>query len=148
MHLVWGLRGPCLTLLAFGRPFKCQYFTMSPIFMLRMNIRKNIFLALTSGLLLGLPWSASSLFFVVFIAWGPLLLLEEEVRHHANPYAIFNYAFVNFLLWNIIGTWWIMQAQLVGAILRNQGRILDYNFLFWVVFQIASPNSLTEKELF
>ena len=82
-----------------------------------MNIRKSIFLALTSGLLLGLPWSASSFFFVVFIAWGPLLLLEEELQHHANPYAIFNYAFASFLLWNIIGTWWVMQAQLVGAIL-------------------------------
>ena len=84
-----------------------------------MNIRKNLFLALTSGLLLGLPWSASSLFFAIFIAWGPLLLLEEEVRihHHANAYAIFNYAFISFLLWNIIGTWWIMQAQVVGAVL-------------------------------
>jgi apolipoprotein N-acyltransferase len=84
-----------------------------------MSIRKNIFLALTSGLLLGLPWSAPSLFFVVFIAWGPLLLVEAEVRnnHPANSYAIFNYAFVSFMLWNIIGTWWVMQAQLVGAIL-------------------------------
>ena len=45
-----------------------------------MNTPKNIFLALTSGLLLGLPWSASAMFFVVFIAWGPLLLLEEEAR--------------------------------------------------------------------
>ncbi len=66
-----------------------------------MNIRKNIFLALTGGLLLGLPWSVSPLFLVVFVAWMPLLLLEDEIRHHPNPYAIFNYAFVSFLLWNI-----------------------------------------------
>lgn len=75
-----------------------------------MNIKKSIALALTSGLLLGLPWSVSSLFSVVFIAWVPLLLVEEGTRHHANPYAIFNYAFVSFLLWNILGTWWITQA--------------------------------------
>jgi hypothetical protein len=61
-----------------------------------MNIRKNIFLALTSGLLLGLPWSASSLFFVVFIAWVPLLLLEEEVRHDANAYAICQFPAVEY----------------------------------------------------
>ena len=54
--------------------------------------RKNIFLALTSGLLLGLPWSVSTLFFAVFFAWLPLLLLEEKVRYHTNAYAIFNYA--------------------------------------------------------
>ena len=80
-----------------------------------MNIRKNIILALTSGLLLGLPWSVSILFFLVFLAWVPLLLLEEEVQQHANPFAVFNYAFVGFLLWNIIGTWWITRAQFVGA---------------------------------
>ena len=79
--------------------------------------RKNILLALTSGLLLGLPWSVSTLFFVVFLAWLPLLLLEDKVRYHPNAYAIFNYAFVSFLLWNILGTWWIAKVQFVGAIL-------------------------------
>jgi apolipoprotein N-acyltransferase len=103
-----------------------------------MNIRKNIFLALTSGLLLGLPWSASSLFFVVFIAWGPLLLLEEEVRHHANPYAIFNYAFVSFLMWNIIGTWWVTQAQLVGAILIILANSLLQALVFWLASRIRT----------
>ncbi len=103
-----------------------------------MNIRKNLFLALTSGLLLGLPWSASSLFFVVFIAWGPLLLLEEEVcrHHHPNSYAVFNYAFISFLLWNIIGTWWIMQAQLVGAILIIIANSLLQALIFWLASRI------------
>ncbi|MGD2271987.1 MAG: apolipoprotein N-acyltransferase [Desulfobacterales bacterium] len=103
-----------------------------------MNIRKNICLALTSGLLLGLPWSASSLFFVVFIAWGPLLLLEEEIRHHANPYAIFNYALVSFLLWNIVGTWWIMRAQLAGAILIIIANSLLQALIFWLASRIRT----------
>jgi apolipoprotein N-acyltransferase len=103
-----------------------------------MNIRKSIFLALTSGLLLGLPWSASSFFFVVFIAWGPLLLLEEELQHHANPYAIFNYAFASFLLWNIIGTWWVMQAQLVGAILIIIANSLVQALIFWLASRIRT----------
>mgnify|MGYP001817521840 CR=1 FL=1 len=77
---------------------------------------KNILLALTSGLLLGLPWSVPALFFVVFLAWLPLLLLEEKVRFQKNSYAIFNYAFVSFLLWNILATWWIAKVQFVGAI--------------------------------
>ena len=79
-----------------------------------MSIRRNIFLALTSGLLLAQPWSVSAFYFMVFIAWVPLLLLEEQLRDHTNPYAIFNYAFVSFLLWNIIATWWIVKPQVVG----------------------------------
>jgi len=103
-----------------------------------MDIRKNIFLALTSGLLLGLPWSVSSIFFVVFIAWVPLLLLEAEVRHHINPYVVFNYAFVSFLLWNIIGTWWIMQAQWAGAILIIVANSLLQALVFWLASRIRT----------
>jgi apolipoprotein N-acyltransferase len=105
-----------------------------------MNIRKNIFLALSSGLLLGLPWAASPLFFVVFIAWGPLLLLEEEIQihHRSNPYAIFNYALVSFLLWNVIGTWWIMRAQVVGAILIIVANSLLQALIFWLASRIRT----------
>ena len=103
-----------------------------------MNTRTNIFLALFSGLLLGLPWSASSLFFVIFMAWVPLLLLEEDVRHHANPYAVFNYAFASFLLWNIIGTWWVAQAQWVGAILIILANSLVQAFIFWLASRMRT----------
>jgi apolipoprotein N-acyltransferase len=105
-----------------------------------MNIGKNIFLALTSGLLLGLPWSASSLFFVVFFAWGPLLLIEAEIHihHRTNPYAIFNYALASFLLWNTIGTWWIMRAQPVGAILIIVANSLLQALIFWLASRIRA----------
>ena len=101
-------------------------------------IRRNIFLALASGLLLGLPWSVSSLFFVVFFAWVPLLLLEEKIRHYANPYAVFNYAFVSFLLWNIMGTWWIAQPQLVGAILIILANSVLQALVFWLASRIRA----------
>ena len=93
---------------------------------------------MTSGLLLGLPWSVSSIFSVVFIAWVPLLLVEEGTRHQANPYAIFNYAFVSFLLWNILGTWWITQAQLVGAILIILANSLLQALFFWLASRIRT----------
>ena len=103
-----------------------------------MNIRKNLLLALSSGLLLGLPWSTPSLFYLIFIAWAPLLLLEEENRHHTNPYTIFNYAFVSFLLWNILGSWWIGQAQLVGAILIIVANALVQALVFWSISRIRT----------
>ena len=97
-----------------------------------MNTRRNIFLALTSGLLLGLPWVVPALFFAVFIAWLPLLLLEAEARHYPNPYSIFNYAFISFLLWNILGTWWIIRVHPVGAILIILANSLLQALVFWL----------------
>ncbi len=100
------------------------------------NTHKNILLALASGLLLGLPWSVPESFMVIFIAWLPLLWVEAQVRHLANPYAVFNYAFASFLLWNIIATWWIVQAQVVGAILIICANALVQALVFWLASRI------------
>jgi len=83
-------------------------------------------------LLLGLPWSVTELFFLVLIGWIPLLLLEEKTHQHPNPYVIFNYAFVSFLLWNILGTWWVTRAQFVGAIFIIVANSLVQALVFWL----------------
>ena len=103
-----------------------------------MNRRKNILLAMASGLLLGLPWSIPSMFWVIFIAWIPLLLLEADVRHHANPYAIFNYALISFLAWNILGTWWIARAQVIGAVCIILANALLQALVFWLASRIRT----------
>ena len=79
-----------------------------------MNIRGNLILSLTGGFLLGLPWSVSALHPVIFIAWLPLLQVEANVRPHPNPYTVFNYAFISFLTWNVIGTWWVAHQLGLG----------------------------------
>ena len=103
-----------------------------------MNIKKKLFLALLSGLLLGMPWSDSDLFWLVFLAWVPLLVLEEDLRQHPNPYTVFNYAFVSFLLWNILGTWWITQVQFVGTILIILANALLQALVFWLASRIRT----------
>lgn len=103
-----------------------------------MNIKIKLFLALLSGLLLGMPWSDSDLFWLVFLAWVPLLVLEEDLRQHPNPYTVFNYAFVSFLLWNILGTWWITQVQFVGAILIILANALLQALVFWLASRIRT----------
>jgi apolipoprotein N-acyltransferase len=104
-----------------------------------MNHRKNIFLALMSGVLLGLPWfEESRLFFLVFIAWIPLLLVEKNLRHHPNPYMVFNYAMISCLMWNILGTWWITQVQFVGAVLIILANSLLQAFVFWLASRLRT----------
>jgi apolipoprotein N-acyltransferase len=102
------------------------------------NTRRNLFLSLISGLLLGLPWSVSPLFFLIFLAWVPLLMLEEETRNHPNHYILFNYAFVSFLMWNILGTWWITQAQWLGAILIMLANSLVQALVFCSISRVRT----------
>ena len=103
---------------------------------MKYNTSRNLFLSLTSGLLLGIPWSVSSLFFVVFFAWLPLLILEEETRYDSNPYTLFNYAFFSFILWNILGSWWIIQAQWLGAIFIMLANALLQALVFWSISRV------------
>jgi len=102
------------------------------------NIRKNLSLALTSGLLLGIPWIIPSFFFLIFIAWEPLFQLEEDIRHNQNRYALFNYAFTGFLLWNILGSWWISQAQWLGAIFIILANSLVQALVFWSASRVRT----------
>ena len=98
----------------------------------------NIILALASGLLLGLPWSITEFFFLVFIAWVPLLLLEERIRHHPNAYIVFNYAFMSFLVWNILGTWWVARAQFAGAVCIIVANALVQALVFWLASRVRT----------
>jgi apolipoprotein N-acyltransferase len=101
-----------------------------------MMSRRNPFLSLASGLLLGLPWAEPRLFFIIFIAWVPLLVVEQETRDHPNPYILFNCAFAGFLLWNVLGTWWITQAQWLGAILIMLANALVQALVFWSISRV------------
>jgi len=103
-----------------------------------MTTRRHMVLALTGGLLLGLPWCVPAGFGVVFFAWAPLLQIEEKVRRHPNPYALFNCAFVGFLLWNILATWWIIRAQWAGAILIMCANALLQALAFWLASRIRT----------
>ncbi|MFO7984354.1 MAG: apolipoprotein N-acyltransferase [Desulfatiglandaceae bacterium] len=93
-------------------------------------------MSLISGVLLGLPWTIPRLFFFIFVAWVPLLVLEAETRVCPNHCRLFNYAFASFLVWNILGTWWITQAQWLGAILIMLANALVQALVFWSVSRV------------
>lgn len=98
----------------------------------------NLILALSSGLLLGLPWVFPWLFGLMFIAWIPLLRLEEKYRQHPNPYLVFNYALVSFLLWNLLGTWWVARAHFLGGAAIMLANALVQALFFWLASRIRT----------
>ena len=104
---------------------------------------KNLHLALVSGLLLGLPWVFPGLFFLIFMAWIPLLCLEKRLRHQANPYLVFNYALGCFLLWNFLGTWWVSRAHLLGAIFIMLANALVQALFFWIASRVRTALGLS-----
>ena len=91
-----------------------------------------------SGLLLGIPWMIPSFFFLIFIALVPLLQLEKEVHNNRNHYALLNYAFSGFLLWNILGSWWITQAQWLGGALIILANALLQALIFWSASRVRT----------
>jgi apolipoprotein N-acyltransferase len=70
-------------------------------------------LSLLSGILLSAAWPVSSLTFIIFFAFVPLLFIAESniKRNH-----FFLYAFITLLIWNALTTWWIWNSSAVGAI--------------------------------
>ncbi|HVW62271.1 MAG TPA: hypothetical protein VHC48_19605, partial [Puia sp.] len=72
-----------------------------------------------SGLLLFAAWPASPLTFLIFIAFIPLLWLEQQGIRRRK---FFGWVYVTMLIWNASTTWWIWNASepgAAGAILAN-----------------------------
>lgn len=73
----------------------------------------NLFIAMAGGLLLWIAWPPSSLSFLIFIAWIPLLWLESNVKSRKK---FFGLSYVTMFVWNVATTWWIWNASAPGAI--------------------------------
>ncbi|WP_372645738.1 apolipoprotein N-acyltransferase, partial [Ancylomarina sp.] len=87
-----------------------------------------------------MPWAYSLFFFTIFFAYLPLLILEEKSHKQDNPYWLFNYSFLAFLVWNTLSYWWVAEAQLVGSILIIIINSAIQATVFWLI-------SITRKQL-
>lgn len=87
--------------------------------MLRTSRKNRYLLSLVSGLLMVLSFPyTGSLTPLAFIAWVPLLLVEDQI--HNNSYRsgkVFIHAGLVFLLYNVGTTWWVYFASPTGALM-------------------------------
>ena len=75
--------------------------------------------ALASGLLLGLAFPPLPLSFLVFIAFVPLLIVEQELsstQSQSKGRLLFGYLLVSFNLWNIIATYWVANTAFIAGV--------------------------------
>lgn len=94
--------------------------------------RRYLFSAL-SGLLMAISFPyTGSITPLIFVAWVPLLLVEESIL--ANRYRsrkVFTHAYLAFLIYNLVTTWWIWNADSGGAIMA----FVFNSFLMALAFQ-------------
>ena len=85
-----------------------------------VTIMLNLFYSILSGLLLSFSWPESGFFPLIFIAFIPLLNLEESLSSVIKKKfsaSLFLYVLLSFFIFNIITTYWIYHATLFGAIM-------------------------------
>jgi apolipoprotein N-acyltransferase len=82
--------------------------------------KKQLYLlSLLTGVLLWLGWPAHGFSFLLLIAFCPLLLVEDYYyRERANyrAFAFYRHAYIAMLSWNILSTWWVFNATIVGGV--------------------------------
>lgn len=89
---------------------------------------KLLGLSLLSGLIFSAAWPTLGFPLLIFIAFIPLLVLEDYIYKNPqrfNRLSIWIYSFPGIFLFNALTTWWIYYSTLPGAIMA-----LGFNSLF------------------
>ncbi|PLX04376.1 MAG: apolipoprotein N-acyltransferase [Marinilabiliales bacterium] len=74
-----------------------------------------VLLSILSGLLLALSWPVNGFTPLVFIALVPLLFVQQYLGD-SNKKGMFWLAWLAFLIWNVLTTWWIWYSTSVGSV--------------------------------
>lgn len=86
-----------------------------------------LLLSIFSGLLLAVSWPVYGITGLVFIAWLPLLIVENYMHEHRqifNKSSFFLYANVSMLTWNFANAYWICYAEFTAGIIANVANAL------------------------
>lgn len=100
-----------------------------------MNFRNSLFISLIGGLLLGLSWPTYGLFFLSFIGLIPFIYVSQKYVSNKK----FITFFIGFLLWNIISTYWLINATTFGflfAITLNSVMMATVFYLYSILLKI------------
>lgn len=91
-------------------------------------------LSILSGILLGISFPyTGSLFFLSFVAFVPLLLLEDYIStKNYRSGKVLIHAYVTFFFYNLIASWWIYYASAGGAAMAVLANSVLMAFVFWL----------------
>ncbi len=106
--------------------------------------QKPIFLSIVSGLLLALSWPTYGIAILSFFAFIPLLFAEKKIREEfpKPKLRILLHAYITFVIWNAITTWWLYYASGFGMFFAVLVNALLMSVLFLIYHLIASRSSI------
>ena len=98
-----------------------------------MKTITKVGLAALSGLLIAAAWPVRGLVPLAFVAFVPLLYLQDIIGDRDNPEkgSVFWLSFITFLLWNALTTWWVWKTTAVGTIGMIVLNSLFMTCVFW-----------------
>lgn len=76
---------------------------------------RRLGLSTLSGVLLALAFPPLPFTFLMFVAWIPLLWLQEEMKEESS-WQVFKHAYHAFMVWNILTTYWVTNAAFIAGL--------------------------------
>ncbi len=111
---------------------------------------RPLLLSAISGFLLAMAWPTYGFPLFIFIAFVPLLFAEENLRASGKSVKakVLANAYLCFLLWNLITTWWLFFASAVGMLFAVLVNSLLMALLFLLYHVVRKKSSLNISLLF
>lgn len=113
-----------------------------------MKSTRLLLLSALSGVLLAVSWPEIGVLPLLFIAWLPLLFVEDYLRSSKaklTALKVFGYSYLTFIIWNVGSTWWVKNASFEGALLAFIANSALMAGVFTLVHQLRkrtpSPSS-------
>lgn len=97
-----------------------------------MRLKNPLLLSLLSGLMLAAAWPTYGFPLLAFVGFVPLLYNEHRIRHSARKTKakLWANAYLSFLTWNLLTTWWLFYASAVGMLFAVLVNSLLMSLLF------------------
>mgnify|MGYP002624547462 CR=1 FL=1 len=98
-----------------------------------MKTTTKVILAVLSGLLIAAAWPVRGLVPLAFVAFVPLLYLQDRLGDKENPEkgSVFWLSFITFVIWNALTTWWVWKTTALGTIGMIVLNSLFMTIVFW-----------------
>jgi apolipoprotein N-acyltransferase len=118
-------------------------------------MKKNLILAIFSGLLLWLAWPPTQyITFLLFVGLVPMLLAMESIILSTTPKKgkqIFTVTFVGFFIWNTLSIYWVYNSvKTIGAIVAIPISLIPYTLgpllmasACWLYFRLRVATNRT-----
>ncbi len=104
-------------------------------------------LSVLSGILLSVSWPMNGFPFLLFVAFVPLLFVEDYLANRKSEFhkfSIFKFLYLAFFVWSGLTLYWIWNSTIFGGIMALLLNSLFLTVPFWV-FHVSKRNFINKE---